>query len=101
MMLTGDNILIAKEIGRQVGIGDKIIRLEEIKGLSEDEQVKIVGEIDGLAEIYPEDKYRIVKLLFVLLGIYGIFVPSLTLHQVMVVLAFSALFTLGRSSQWR
>jgi len=32
---------------------------------------------------------------FTLLGIYGIFVPSLTLHQVLTVLAFSALFTLG------
>ncbi len=63
MMLTGDNIAIAKEIARQVEIGDKIIRLEDIKGLSEDEQIKIVGEIDGLAEIYPEDKYRVVKLL--------------------------------------
>lgn len=63
LMLTGDNMAIAKEIARQVGIGDKIIRLEDIKGLSEDEQAKIVSEIDGLAEIYPEDKYRIVKLL--------------------------------------
>ncbi|GLI53853.1 plasma-membrane proton-efflux P-type ATPase [Thermodesulfovibrio yellowstonii] len=63
MMLTGDNIAIAKEIARQVGIGDRIIRLEDIKSKSEDEQVKIVGEIDGFAEIYPEDKYKIVKLL--------------------------------------
>jgi len=63
IMLTGDNIAIAKEIARQVDIGDRIIRLEDIKGLSEDEQVKIVGEIDGFAEIYPDDKYRMVKLL--------------------------------------
>ncbi|GAB4416670.1 MAG: plasma-membrane proton-efflux P-type ATPase [Thermodesulfovibrionales bacterium] len=63
MMLTGDNIAVAKEIARQVGIGDKVIRVEEIKGLNEDEQIKVIGDIDGLAEIYPEDKYRVVKLL--------------------------------------
>jgi H+-transporting ATPase len=32
---------------------------------------------------------------FALLGVYGIFVPSLTLHQVLVILGFSVLFTLG------
>jgi H+-transporting ATPase len=32
---------------------------------------------------------------FVLLGTYGIFVPSLPLHQVLVLLGFSAIFTLG------
>ncbi|MGB9895802.1 MAG: plasma-membrane proton-efflux P-type ATPase, partial [Thermoproteota archaeon] len=63
IMLTGDNIAIAKEIARQVGIGDKIIRLPDLEGLSEAEQEKIVEEADGFAEIYPEDKYKIVKLL--------------------------------------
>jgi H+-transporting ATPase len=63
MILTGDNIAIAKEIARQVGIGSKIIRPADIKGLSEDERVRIVGESDGFAEIYPEDKYEVVKLL--------------------------------------
>ena len=32
---------------------------------------------------------------FALLGVYGIFVPSLSLYQVLAVLGFSALFTLG------
>jgi H+-transporting ATPase len=63
MMLTGDNIAIAKEIARQVGIGSKIIRLGNIEGLSEDERVRMIGENNGFAEIYPEDKYKIVKLL--------------------------------------
>jgi H+-transporting ATPase len=63
LMLTGDNIAIAKEIAYQVGIGSNIIRLADIEGLSENEQVKVVEESDGFAEIYPEDKYRIVKLL--------------------------------------
>lgn len=63
LMLTGDNIAIAKEIASQVGIGSKIIRLADMEGLSEDEQVKIFEESDGFAEIYPEDKYKVVKLL--------------------------------------
>ncbi len=63
IMLTGDNMAIAKEIAGQVGIGSKIIRMADIQGLSEEEQVKIVEECNGLAEIYPEDKYKVVKLL--------------------------------------
>jgi H+-transporting ATPase len=63
IMLTGDNMSIAKEIALQVGIGGNIIRMADIEGLSPDEQVKVVGESDGFAEIYPEDKYKIVKLL--------------------------------------
>jgi len=63
IMLTGDSIAIAKEIAAQVGIGNKIVRMTDIEGLSEQDQIKIVGESDGFAEIYPEDKYRIVKLL--------------------------------------
>jgi H+-transporting ATPase len=62
-MLTGDNIAIAKEIAVQVGIGDKIIRMDDIRNLDETEQAKIINESDGFAEIYPEDKYKIVKLL--------------------------------------
>jgi H+-transporting ATPase len=63
LMLTGDNIAIAKEIAVQVGIGDKIIRMDDIRNLNETEQAKIIDESDGFAEIYPEDKYKIVKLL--------------------------------------
>jgi len=63
IMLTGDNIAIAQEISRQVGIGSKIIRFSDIAGLSEEEQIKSIEGSDGFAEIYPEDKYKIVKLL--------------------------------------
>ena len=63
MMLTGDSIDIAKEISNQIGIGNNIIRMEDIKDLSTDKQLKIVSECDGFAEIYPEDKYKIVHLL--------------------------------------
>lgn len=63
VMLTGDNIAIAREIARQVSIGNKIIRMEEFRKMDEVEQAKTIEETDGFAEIYPEDKYRIVKLL--------------------------------------
>jgi H+-transporting ATPase len=63
IMLTGDNIAIAKEIARQVTVGPRIIRMDEFRNLSETEQAKIIDESDGFAEIYPEDKYKIVKLL--------------------------------------
>ncbi len=63
MMLTGDNMAIAREIARQVSIGEKIIRMEEFRKMDETQQAKTIEEIDGFAEIYPEDKYTIVKLL--------------------------------------
>ena len=63
VMLTGDNIAIAREIARQVSIGDRVIRMEEFRNMDEAKQAKVIEETDGFAEIYPEDKYRIVKLL--------------------------------------
>ncbi len=63
LMLTGDSLAIAREIAGQVGIGTNVIRLSDIANLSEDEQAKKAAESDGFAEIYPEDKYKIVKLL--------------------------------------
>ncbi len=63
IMLTGDSMAIAKEIALQAGIGGNIIRMADLGGMSDDEQLKTVEESNGFAEIYPEDKYKIVKLL--------------------------------------
>lgn len=63
IMLTGDSMAIAKEIALEVGIGGKILRMTDIWGLSEDAQMKAVVESDGFAEIYPDDKFKIVKFL--------------------------------------
>jgi H+-transporting ATPase len=63
LLLTGDNIAIAREIARQVSIGDRIIRMDEFRKMEEAGQMKVIEEVDGFAEIYPEDKYHIVKLL--------------------------------------
>ena len=47
IMLTGDSMAIAQEIALQAGIGGNIIRMADIKGLSGDEQIKVVEESDG------------------------------------------------------
>ncbi|MGA8855644.1 MAG: HAD-IC family P-type ATPase, partial [Candidatus Bathyarchaeia archaeon] len=62
-MLTGDNVAIAREIASQVDIGNRIYPMSSLEKLSEADQARILDEYDGLAEIYPEDKYRVVKLL--------------------------------------
>ncbi|MEN6621828.1 MAG: plasma-membrane proton-efflux P-type ATPase [Smithella sp.] len=62
-MLTGDNLAIAREIARQVSVGNKIIRMPELKNLNETEQIAALEQNDGVAEIYPEDKHHIIKLL--------------------------------------
>jgi H+-transporting ATPase len=63
LMLTGDNISIARQIAMQVSIGDRIIHMEEFKKMDESQRAKVIEETDGFAEIYPEDKYHIVELL--------------------------------------
>jgi H+-transporting ATPase len=62
-MLTGDNVAIAREVAAQVGLGDRICAMSDLKNQPEQEQARTLDEYDGLAQIYPEDKYRIVKLL--------------------------------------
>ncbi len=63
LMLTGDNQAIAAEIACEVGIGKDIRRAGELRGLDERERLKAIGGCDGFAEVYPQDKYEIVKLL--------------------------------------
>ncbi len=63
LLLTGDNIAIAREIASQAGIKGRIIKLRDLDGMSDAQKVKMIEESGGLAEIYPEDKYAVVKLL--------------------------------------
>jgi H+-transporting ATPase len=61
-MLTGDALPIAREVASQAGLGDKISRITDLKNnLDNENTLKIMEESDGFAEIYPEDKYLIVK----------------------------------------
>ena len=63
IMITGDSTAIAREIADQVGIGGRILSASSLKGGSREEQLKMIRENDGFAEVFPEDKYQIVKLL--------------------------------------
>jgi len=63
IMITGDNISVAREIAMQAGIGEKIVRISEIKSLPGDAQADAILSCDGIAEIYPEDKFWVVKTL--------------------------------------
>ena len=54
---------MAREIAKRAGIGEKIVRISEIKSLPEKEQADAVLACDGIAEIYPEDKFWVVKTL--------------------------------------
>jgi H+-transporting ATPase len=63
-MLTGDALPIAKEIAADVGLGDNVIRAADLKELIKENAIdaaQAADKSDGFAEIYPEDKYTIVK----------------------------------------
>ena len=63
LMLTGDSIAIAQEVAGQVGIEGDIYRVSDLEGLDFQSQVDFIEASGGFAEVFPEDKYRIVKLL--------------------------------------
>ena len=62
IMLTGDSLSIAREIGRQASVGERIVRLSDVKDALDSHELHIL-DYDGFAEIFPEDKYKIVSLL--------------------------------------
>jgi magnesium-transporting ATPase (P-type) len=62
-MLTGDALPVAREIGQGVGLPD-IRRVADLKAESTqggNNAVDLLAGADGLAEVFPEDKYIVVK----------------------------------------
>lgn len=61
-MLTGDALPIAKEIAKAVNVGDAIINSSELKKPG-NSYIELLEKNNGVAEVYPKDKYDIVKIL--------------------------------------
>ena len=63
-MLTGDALPIAMEIARDLEIGENISRVSDLKDLLKTDPATALKQMessDGFAEVYPEDKYMIVR----------------------------------------
>lgn len=63
-MLTGDALPIARRLAADVGLGDQITRMSDLKAdLTAGRNIEAIETAHGFAEIYPEDKYLVVKAL--------------------------------------
>jgi H+-transporting ATPase len=63
-MLTGDALPIAKETAANIGLGENVISASTLKDLIKENSLEAAEAAEksaGFAEIYPEDKYTIVK----------------------------------------
>lgn len=65
-MVTGDQLAIAKETARQLGLGQNIVDasfLEKSKQYEASEVAEAIENADGFAQVFPEHKFHIVRVL--------------------------------------
>jgi H+-transporting ATPase len=65
-MVTGDQLAIAAETARQLGMGTNILDatvLRDSKNLESPRLAESIEKADGFAQVFPEDKYNIVAIL--------------------------------------
>lgn len=65
-MVTGDQLAIAKETARQLGLGQNIVDaavLTEPKPYQAGQMDQIIEQADGFAQVFPEHKFHIVQAL--------------------------------------
>ncbi|KAJ8512852.1 hypothetical protein OPV22_003286 [Ensete ventricosum] len=66
-MITGDQLAIAKETGRRLGMGTNMYPASYLLGQNKDESIaelpvdELIEKADGFAGVFPEHKYEIVK----------------------------------------
>jgi magnesium-transporting ATPase (P-type) len=62
-MLTGDALEVAQEAGRRLGL-PQVRRMGELRGLNGPDaqgSAGLLAGVDGLAEVYPQDKFAVVE----------------------------------------
>ncbi len=65
-MITGDQLAIAQETARQLGMGTNILdasTLGDTKQQNTEQSSDAIEEADGFAQVFPEHKFQIVKVL--------------------------------------
>jgi len=65
-MVTGDQIAIARETSKQLGLGTNILDASALGDLKKDatpEQAKAIEGADGFAQVFPEHKFHIIDVL--------------------------------------
>jgi len=65
-MVTGDQIAIARETSKQLGLGTNILDASVLGDLKKDatpEQAKAIEGADGFAQVFPEHKFHIIEVL--------------------------------------
>lgn len=63
IMITGDHIAIAKEIAKKVNLGTKIKTVQSLKVGKLDQILNESEDIDGFAQVLPENKFQIISTL--------------------------------------
>ena len=58
-MLTGDALPVAQEIARELGLGE-VLRATDLWSLPAGRAAQLATQAGGFAEVFPEDKYRVV-----------------------------------------
>lgn len=63
-MVTGDHLAIAREIAKELGLGERIVRAANVfEGDAQRAQQDAVERADGFAQVFPEHKFAIVRAL--------------------------------------
>jgi H+-transporting ATPase len=65
-MVTGDQLAIARETSKQLGLGSNILDACSLGDLKKDatpEQAKAIEGADGFAQVFPEHKFHIIEVL--------------------------------------